>query len=416
MDEETKNQKFDNTKNQIDKSFENEILAEESYAVKIIKRILIEAVEKKASDIFFEPLEDVFRIRYRIDGLLCEAEKYSLELAPYVINAIKVLSSLDIAEHRFPQDGSFYLHFGEKKVDFRVSTLPTNLGEKVVLRVLDKSNLKLDLDALGFDIASVEILKKNLKKPYGMILICGPTGSGKTTTLYSCLQFINSVKVNIVAVEDPVEFQLPGINQVSIQENIGLTFASALRAILRQDPNIILVGEIRDLETADIAIKASLTGHLVLSTLHTTTSTAAIIRLINMGIEPFLVATSCLVSASQALCRVLCSYCKKETDIPEIFLKELKNKNLKIPENFKYYKAVGCKFCNNTGYSGRIGIIEILEIDEKLRELLIRSEPEIKIREMAIKKGMRTLREKALEKVFEGLTTFEEVYRVTSAE
>ena len=388
-------------------------LTEESYALKLVKHVITEAVEKRASDIFVEPLEESLRVRYRVDGLLREAGSYPVENIPYIVGALKVLAGLNIAEHRFPQDGRFRFKTPEKAVDFRVSVIATNLGEKVVMRVLDKTRIKLDLDSLGFDVDGINILKRNLKKPYGMILICGPTGSGKTTTLYSCLKFIDEPEVNIVTVEDPIEFQLPGINQVAVQEAFGLTFAAALRSILRQDPDIILVGEIRDFETADIAVKASLTGHLVLSTLHTTTAPAAVIRFINMGIEPFLVASSCLVTASQALFRLLCTSCKREIEASVILKEELALNNLTVPNDFKYYEPVGCRFCNNSGFSGRKAIIEVLELDQDIKDLLVYNETEAKIREVAVRKGMKTLRYKALQKVLEGLTTIEEVYRVT---
>ncbi|MFA6281448.1 MAG: GspE/PulE family protein [Candidatus Omnitrophota bacterium] len=388
-------------------------LAGESYALKLVKHIIVEAIDKRASDIFVEPLEKSLRIRYRVDGLLCDAGTYSIDDSPYIVSALKVLAGLDIAEHRFPQDGRFRFKVQEKIVDFRVSVITTNLGEKLVMRVLDKSRIELDLDSLGFDEEGIAILKRNLKKPYGMILVCGPTGGGKTTTLYSCLKFIDSVDVNIVTVEDPIEFQLSGINQVAVQDGVGLTFAAALRSILRQDPDIILVGEIRDFETADIAVKASLTGHLVLSTLHTTTAPAAVVRFINMGIEPFLVASSCLVTASQALFRVLCPNCKRETEVSEILREELKLNNLSIPKDFKYYQPVGCGSCSNTGFLGRKAIIEVLELDQDIKDLLVHNETEAKIREVAVKKGMKTLREKALRKLLEGTTTIEEVYRVT---
>ncbi len=381
--------------------------------IKLIKRILLDALEKRASDIFIEPLEDCLRVRFRVDGLLCEIEKYPPEQSSYFITAIKAMSGLDVAEHRFPQDGGFSSELEKRKVDFRVSILPTNLGEKAVIRVLDKGRIQLDLDTLGFDEEALGMLKRNLSKPYGIILVCGPTGSGKTTTLYSCIKFLNSPKINIVTVEDPVEFQLAGVNQVCVQESLGLTFASALRAILRQDPNVILVGEIRDAETADIAIKASLTGHLVLSTLHTPTATAAILRLVNMGIEPFLVASSCLVSIAQALLRLLCPYCKEGIPANETLKRELERNGLKLPEGFVYHKAKGCKFCNFTGYLDRKPIVELLEMDEEIKAMLVKGETEIKIREKARQKGMRTLREKALENILNGLTTLEEAYRIS---
>jgi len=391
----------------------DDFLASESHIGKLARQIVLEAIDKKASDVFVEPLEDSLRVRYRIDGLLSEAGSFPVEHSFAIASYLKVLGGLDIAEHRFPQDGRFRINVRGKAVDFRISVLPANLGENVVLRVLDKSLIKLDLDSLGFNKESVQILKRNLAKPYGMILACGPTGCGKTTTLYAGLKFIDSPEVNIVTVEDPVEFQLGGINQVAVKENIGLTFASVLRSILRQDPDIIMVGEIRDFETADIAVKASLTGHLVLSTLHTTTATGAIIRFINMGIEPFLVASSCLAAASQSLLRILCRHCKRQTNPSEALLKELKDTDIAVPEDFKYYKPSGCRFCNNTGFSGRLGIIEIMELDSEIRDLLIRKETELKIRQAAVKKGMKTLREEALRKVVEGQTIIEEVYRVT---
>ncbi len=387
--------------------------SKDSYAMKVVKQTIIDAVERKVSDVFIEPLEDALRIRYRVDGLLCKVNSFPPEYSSSVVSCVKVLSGLDIAEHRFPQDGRFRMMVAGRAVDFRVSILPANLGEKVVLRVLDKSNASLNLDELGFVENDIEILKRNLQKPYGMILVCGPTGSGKTTTLYSGLKFIDSIEANIVTVEDPIEFQLGGINQVAVNENLGLTFAAVLRSILRQDPDIIMIGEIRDFETADIAVKASLTGHLVLSTLHTTTATAAVVRFINMGIEPFLVASSCLVTASQALLRVLCERCKKESSPPESLIEDFRSFNLPLPQDVKYYTPQGCRFCNNTGFLGRVGIIEVMELDSELREMLIKKETESVLRNYAVKRGMKTLREKALHKVAEGLLTMEEAYRVT---
>ncbi|UCC95454.1 MAG: type II/IV secretion system protein [Candidatus Omnitrophota bacterium] len=391
----------------------NIILASDSYAAKFVQRTILDAVERRASDIFIEPSDENLRIRYRIDGLLYEMGTCPLKHASPIVSCCKVMSNLDIAEHRFPQDGRFRFHVRSNPVDFRVSVLATNMGERVVMRVLDKSRVELNLDRLGFDGDSLQIIRRNLKKPYGMILVCGPTGCGKTTTLYACLRYIDSIDVNITTVEDPIEFQLPGINQVAVNEEIGLTFASVLRSTLRQDPDIIMVGEIRDFETADIAVKASLTGHLVLSTLHTTTATGAVVRFINMGIEPFLIASSCLVTASQSLLRRFCSKCKEEVEPPETLREALKNSSLSVSEHLKYYQSQGCRFCNNTGHSGREGIIEVLELDSEIRDLLINKESEGRLREVAVRKGMRTLREKALMKVIEGITTIEEVYRVT---
>lgn len=396
-----------------EESEKSAFLSSDSYIVKFVKRILLDAVDRGASDIFVEPAEDNLRIRYRIDGLLCETETCPAKYSSAIASCFKVISGLDIAEHRLPQDGRFRLDVRDSPIDFRVSVLPINTGEKVVLRILDKSRIKLDLDCLSFDKEGIEILKRNLKKPYGMILVCGPTGCGKTTTLYSSVNFVDTPEVNIVTVEDPVEFQIPGINQVAMHKDIGLTFASALRSILRQDPDIIMVGEIRDFETADIAVKASLTGHLVLSTLHTTSATGAIIRFINMGVEPFLIASSCLLAASQALLRRLCVNCKEEVSPSDEVIGILKKNKIPIPEKFKYYKPVGCRFCNNTGYSGRIGIIEILELDPTLKDMLIHNETELEIREYAEKSGMKTLRQKAVRHILEGSTTIEEICRVT---
>lgn len=402
-----------NSEEFIEQSEKSTFLSSDSYTSKFVKRTLLDAVDKGASDIFVEPTEDNLRIRYRIDGILCEAETCPVKYSSAIASCFKVISGLDIAEHRMPQDGRFRLDIRDNPIDFRVSVLPINTGEKVVLRILDKSRIKLDLNCLNFDKEGIEILKRNLEKPYGMILVCGPTGCGKTTTLYASVNFVDSPEVNIVTVEDPVEFQIPGINQVAMHEDIGLTFASALRSILRQDPDIIMVGEIRDFETADVAVKASLTGHLVLSTLHTTSATGAIIRFVNMGVEPFLVASSCLLTASQVLLRRLCVNCKQEILPPDGVIDILKKNKIPIPENFKYYKLVGCRFCNNTGYSGRIGIIEILELDPAIKDMLIHNETELKIREYAMKNGMKTLRQKAVRHLLEGSTTIEEVYRVT---
>ena len=409
----TENKDFPGQKASLKKGGQEDYLASDSYAIKFVKHTLLDAVDKRASDIFVEPSEENLRLRYRIDGLLCEAGTCPLKQASSIVSCFKVISGLDIAEHRMPQDGRFRMIINNKPVDFRVSVLPTNIGEKVVLRVLDKSRIKLELDSLSFDKESLDVIKRNLTKPYGMILVCGPTGCGKTTTLYAALNHIDTPEVNIITVEDPIEFQLEGINQVAVHDDIGLSFASVLRSTLRQDPDIIMVGEIRDFETADIAVKASLTGHLVLSTIHTTTATGAIIRFINMGIEPFLMASSCLMTASQALLRRLCTNCKEQIKPPEAVMDALIVNDVKITKDFKYYKPVGCRFCNNTGFSGRIGVIEVLELDTQIRDMLVRNETEIKIREYAVKNGMKTLRQKAVAQVAKGETTIEEVYRVT---
>jgi type IV pilus assembly protein PilB len=389
--------------------------AADSQAIKMVKQIVWGAIERRASDIFIETLEDVLRVRYRVDGLLTLVGTYSLDVASSIVSCIKVLSNLDIAEHRFPQDGRFRMTMQGRAVDFRVSVLPANLGEKIVLRVLDKSGITLNLDDMSFKKESIEALKRNLKKPYGMILVCGRTGSGKTTTLYSGLRYIDSEDVNIITVEDPVEYQLEGINQVAVNEAIGMTFAAALRSILRQDPDIVMIGEIRDLETADIAVKASLTGHLVLSTIHTTTATGAVIRFVNMGIEPFLVASSCLMTSAQSLVRKLCPHCKESAPPPPGLELELRANNISFGGGYDYFKAVGCRHCGGSGYSGRFGVSEVMELDGEIRSALIRGETEVKLRAMAIEKGLQPLRAQALERVVAGETTYEEVLRATTS-
>lgn len=381
----------------------------EGPVVKITNLILTKAVEEKASDVLIEPMEKSMRVRFRIDGVLCEREAPPLNMQPLITSRIKVMANLDIAEHRLPQDGRFRMRIGSKDVDFRVSIVPSVLGEKVALRILDKSQALLNLDALGFEEGVVEKIKQVSLRPHGMIISCGPTGCGKTTTLYSILKYIDSPEKNIITVEDPIEYELKGINQVQVRPEVGLTFASSLRSILRQDPDIIMVGEIRDFDTVDIAIKAALTGHLVLSTLHTTTACGSVTRLVNMGVEPFLVTSSLLGVLAQRLLRKLCLECREEGEVPEYV-----RKVLNLEKEVKVYKPKGCKKCGNTGYRGRIGICEFLEITETIKELILKSSPEGNLKERARQEGMQTLREDAVLKLKKGLTSLEEVLRVTA--
>jgi len=390
-------------------------LLEQDPLVRTVAEIIREGIDKRASDILIEPLQDQLQIRYRIDGILYKNPSLDKLLHDGVISRIKVMSGLDISEHRLPQDGRFKMVFPEKEVDMRVSVIPTHLGEKIALRILDKETVILDINKLGFDQRSLELFKRNLAKPYGMILVCGPTGSGKTTTLYAALKYIDSIEKNIVTVEDPIEYQINGINQVAVHEDIGLTFSATLRSILRQDPNIVLVGEIRDFETADIAVKAALTGHLILSTLHTTSATASIIRLVNMGVEPFLVASSCLLIASQVLLRSLCQHCKESCNPPKIFLDELESHHIAVGEHMMFYKAKGCNFCSNTGFKGRIAIMESLEITNDIAELIIEGASEKEFKDIVQKTGMATLRENGLQLVIKGITTLEEVIKVSTS-
>jgi type IV pilus assembly protein PilB len=379
-------------------------------AIRITNMVLEQAINRKASDILIEPLSEALRIRFRIDGILHEQESPPKAMHPLLVSRVKVLSDLNIAEHRLPQDGRFKLEVRDKFVDFRVSILPSSQGEKVAIRILDKSQARLDLDKLGFDQLSVSKMKKAAKHPHGMILACGPTGSGKTTTLYSVLKFVDSPNDNIVTVEDPVEFQLEGINQVTIKPDIGLTFASSLRSILRQDPDIIMIGEIRDFETVDIAIKSALTGHLVLSTLHTTTSGGSVIRLVNMGVEPYLITSSLICVVAQRLVRRLCPKCKEEYQLSKEVMK-----NLGIsPPHAKFYRPKGCKQCFNTGHSGRLGIAEVLLLSPKIKSLILSGAEEHQIKQAACEEGMVTLRDNALELAKQGLISLEEVLRVTA--
>jgi type IV pilus assembly protein PilB len=391
-----------------------ENLTEEAPIIKLTDAIIKQAVSAKASDVFIEPMEKTMRIRYRVDGLLREVDQMSKVLHFPIVSRIKVISSLDISEHRLPQDGRFRAVLeGEKEVDFRVNVLPTAFGEKVVMRVLDKSSDVLDVVKLGFEEESMKRLKECSLKPHGMILTCGPTGSGKTTTLYAILKFIDSPEKNIITVEDPVEYQVKGINQVNVRPNVGLTFSSSLRSILRQDPDVILIGEIRDSETLDIAVKAALTGHLVLSSLHTTTAAGSVVRMMNMGVEPFLLSSSVLAIIAQRLLRRLCPHCKEPYVPPAELAEKLRLKKI-TKEKTQLFRPKGCKRCFETGYSGRVGITEVLVLTSEIKELILQRVGEYRLKEAGRKEGMVTMREDGLLKALRGLTSLEEVLRVTA--
>jgi type IV pilus assembly protein PilB len=390
--------------------------SEDAPVVRLVNVLLVDSLRRGASDIHIEPYEKDFRIRFRIDGVLYDVMHPPMKMRDALLSRLKIMAKLDISEKRLPQDGRIKIKVKidnrSRELDFRVSSLPTLFGEKIVLRLLDKDKLMLDMTKLGFEPESLEIFKRNIAKPYGMVLVTGPTGSGKTNTLYSALQALNTSETNIMTAEDPVEFNLPGINQVQMKEQIGLNFAAALRSFLRQDPNIILVGEIRDFETAEIAIKAALTGHMVLSTLHTNDAPSTISRLVNMGIEPFLVATSVNIIQAQRLIRRVCSNCKEEQKIPVEAFTEIGFSPEEAP-SLKSYKGTGCQTCNGTGYKGRIGLYEVMEITDELRELIIIGASAIELRRKAIECGMITLRGSGLAKLREGITTIEEVVKET---
>jgi len=393
-------------------------MSEDAPVVRLVNVLLVDALRRGASDIHVEPYEKELRIRFRIDGVLYDVMHPPLKLRDALISRVKIMSKLDISEKRLPQDGRIKVKVKvdsrSRELDFRVSTLPTLFGEKVVLRLLDKENLMLDMTKLGFEPESLVKFQRNISKPYGMVLVTGPTGSGKTNTLYSALQSLNTIETNIMTAEDPVEFNLVGVNQVQMKEQIGLNFAAALRSFLRQDPNIILVGEIRDFETAEIAIKAALTGHLVLSTLHTNDAPSTISRLMNMGIEPFLVATSVNLIQAQRLIRRICKDCKKEQVAPAEALIEV-GFSEEEASKLKCYKGKGCSTCNNTGYKGRIGLYEVLEVTDEIRELILIGASALELRKKAIDDGMISLRESGLHKIRAGITTVEEVVRETVA-
>jgi type IV pilus assembly protein PilB len=389
---------------------------EDAPVVKLVNAILIDAIKKSASDIHLEPYERTFRVRFRIDGVLYEIMKPPPKLRNALISRLKIMSELDIAERRLPQDGRIKLRLGQnREMDFRVNVMPTLFGEKVCLRLLDKGNLQLDIEKLGFDTKQKSDFEEAIAKPHGMVLVTGPTGSGKTTTLYSALSELNKTTTNINTAEDPVEFNLAGINQAQMNEDIGFTFAAALRAFLRQDPDVIMVGEIRDYETAEIAIKASLTGHLVLSTLHTNDAPSTINRLLNMGVEPFLVASSVNLIAAQRLARRVCSHCVETVQLsPEILV------DIGVPaaeaRHIQVKQGKGCQRCSSTGYKGRIALYEIMPITDSLRECILNGASSTEIKRQAIKEGMLTLRASGIVRLKEGVTTAEEVLRVTSAD
>jgi len=393
-------------------------MSEDAPVVRLVNVLLVDALRRGASDIHVEPYEKELRIRFRIDGVLYDVMHPPLKLRDALISRVKIMSKLDISEKRLPQDGRIKIKVKvdsrSRELDFRVSTLPTLFGEKVVLRLLDKENLMLDMTKLGFEPESLAKFQRNISRPYGMVLVTGPTGSGKTNTLYSALQSLNTVETNIMTAEDPVEFNLMGINQVQMKEQIGLNFAAALRSFLRQDPNIVLVGEIRDFETAEIAIKAALTGHLVLSTLHTNDAPSTISRLMNMGIEPFLVATSVNLIQAQRLIRRVCKDCKQEQPTPVEALIEV-GFSAEEAKTLKTYKGKGCSTCNNTGYKGRIGLYEVLEVTDEIRELILIGASSLELRKKAVDDGMITLRGSGLHKIRAGVTTIEEVVRETVA-
>ncbi|MBA3638868.1 MAG: type IV-A pilus assembly ATPase PilB [Acidobacteriota bacterium] len=388
----------------------------EAPVIRLVNLMLMSAIQKGASDIHIEPYEKEFRVRFRIDGILYNVMAPPMKFRDAITSRMKIMAKLDIAEKRLPQDGRIKIRFGDsgatKEIDFRVSCLPTLFGEKIVLRLLDKDKLMLDMTKLGFEAGSLAKLEAAIAKPWGMVLVTGPTGSGKTNTLYSSISKINTSETNIMTAEDPVEFNLVGVNQVQVRENIGLTFAAALRSFLRQDPNIILVGEIRDFETAEIAVKAALTGHLVLSTLHTNDAPSTINRLMNMGIEPFLVASSVNLICAQRLVRRICTHCKSDNPHAPQALVEAgftPDEARKVMPQ----KGAGCDKCNSTGYKGRVGLYEVMEIGEELRELILVGASGLELRRKAVDEGMITLRRSGLHKVIEGVTTIEEVARET---
>lgn len=398
-----------------EEGFVSEDINQDAPMIKLTDAVIQQAIQAKASDVFIEPLEAAVRIRYRVDGVLQEIDQIAKALHLPIVSRIKVISNLDISEHRLPQDGRFKtVTASGKEVDFRVSILPTAFGEKVVLRVLDKSANMLDLGKLGFEDETLDRLRAASHRPHGMILACGPTGSGKTTTLYSILKFVDTAEKNIITVEDPVEYQMRGMNQVNVRPNVGLTFSTALRSILRQDPDIIMIGEIRDSETLDIAVKAALTGHLVLSSLHTTTASGSVIRMMNMGVEPFLLCSSVIAISGQRLVRRICQHCKEPYEVlPEVSRRVGLERMLK-GKKAVLFKGKGCDQCLNTGYTGRIVICELLILTSKVKEEILKGGNELKIKKVGRTEGMVTMREDALKKALDGFTSLEEVLRVTA--
>ncbi len=393
--------------------------AEDAPVVRLVNIILTDAIKRSASDIHIEPYEKEYRVRYRIDGILYEMMNPPLKLKEAITSRLKIMAKLDIAEKRLPQDGRIKIKTKiggkAKDLDYRVSVLPTLFGEKIVLRLLDKDNLMLDLTKLGFEEESLRVFEAAIMQPYGMVLVTGPTGSGKTNTLYSALSRLNKADVNVMTAEDPVEFNLVGINQVQMKESIGLNFASALRSFLRQDPNIVLVGEIRDFETAEVAIKAAMTGHLVLSTLHTNDAPSTINRLMNMGVEPFLVATSVHCVVAQRLVRRICSHCKEPVDAPAAALMNIGFSESDASE-VQLFRGRGCERCSNTGYKGRTALYEVMSIGDEIREMILSGASSYEVRQKALQTGMLSLRESGLHKIREGVTSIEEVIRETVAQ
>ncbi|HDH98330.1 MAG TPA: type II secretion system protein GspE [Deltaproteobacteria bacterium] len=387
-------------------------LASEAPIIRLVNRLIINAVDLRASDIHFEPFEDESKVRYRIDGVLHEVESPPKRLSAAITSRIKIMAKLDIAERRLPQDGRIKMRVADKEIDFRVSTIPTAFGESVVMRILDRGTLILDLEKLGLSEEMLAQYLRLISQPYGMILVCGPTGSGKTTTLYTTLTRLNSPEKKIITLEDPIEYQLKGVNQIQVNPKTGLTFATGLRSIVRQDPDIILVGEIRDLETAEIAVQSALTGHLLFSTLHTNDSVGAIARLLDMGVENFLLNSTLLGVLSQRLVRVICPHCKRAVQPDK---RQLASMQLSPDEckDIVFYEGKGCEMCRGTGYSGRIGIFEYLPVDDEIRDLIGKKSASERIRQAAKKKGLTTLRDNGWEKVKQGITTIPEVLRVT---
>jgi type IV pilus assembly protein PilB len=386
---------------------------EDAPVVRFLQKMLIDAINMRASDLHFEPYEYNYRVRFRVDGELREITQPPIAIKDKLASRIKVISRMDIAEKRVPQDGRMKLKFGNKSIDFRVSTLPTLFGEKVVIRILDSSSAKLGIEALGYEKIEKDRLMASIQRPYGMILVTGPTGSGKTVSLYTCLNILNQPGVNIATVEDPAEINLPGINQVNVNDKAGLTFAAALKSFLRQDPDIIMVGEIRDLDTADIAIKAAQTGHMVMSTLHTNDAPTTLTRLLNMGVAPFNIAASVLLITAQRLARKLCENCKKQADYPRESLLKAGFKPEELDGNWKPYRAVGCSACNN-GYKGRVGIYQVMPISESIQRIILTEGTAMDIAKQAEKDGVRDLRQSGLVKVRGGSTSLEEVINVTN--
>ena len=394
-------------------SAEATIDVEDAPVVRFLQKMLIDAINMRASDLHFEPYEYTYRVRFRVDGELREITQPPVAIKDKLASRIKVISRMDIAEKRVPQDGRMKLKFGSKAIDFRVSTLPTLFGEKVVIRILDPSSAKLGIEALGYEKIEKDRLMHCIGRPYGMILVTGPTGSGKTVTLYTCLNILNQPGVNIATVEDPAEINLPGINQVNVNDRAGLTFSAALKSFLRQDPDIIMVGEIRDLETADIAIKAAQTGHMVMSTLHTNDAPTTLTRLLNMGVAPFNIASSVLLITAQRLARKLCENCKKPADYPRESMLKAGFKPEELDGNWKPFRAVGCSSCNN-GYKGRVGIYQVMPITEAIQRIILSEGTALDIAKQAEVEGVRDLRQSGLIKVRVGVTTLEEVITVTN--